>query len=48
MVIYYYPNVIGDSLRPEYRGIIWEEEPGYYDAWTKGKTGFPIVDAAMR
>ena len=46
--MYFYPNVIGDSFRPEYRNVVWEDNLVYFEAWKKGLTGFPIVDAAMR
>lgn len=29
-------------------GIKWRQDPLAFSAWKKGKTGFPIVDAAMR
>ncbi|KAF2454691.1 CDP photolyase [Lineolata rhizophorae] len=32
----------------EYTNIEWEYNNDHFDAWCKGKTGFPIVDAAMR
>ena len=39
------------AFRPEYDAIAWErgqhaEAP--FQAWCEGRTGFPIVDAAMR
>ncbi|KAH0847841.1 Deoxyribodipyrimidine photo-lyase [Fonsecaea pedrosoi] len=32
----------------EYSNIEWEYDMEQFDKWTQGKTGFPIVDAAMR
>ncbi|KOS17429.1 Deoxyribodipyrimidine photo-lyase [Escovopsis weberi] len=35
-------------FKAEYSGINWSYDMSQFDAWTKGMTGFPIVDAAMR
>lgn len=32
----------------EYTNIEWEYSDAHFRAWTEGKTGYPIVDAAMR
>ena len=35
-------------FKPEYSDIAWEYDMDQFTRWTEGKTGFPIVDAAMR
>lgn len=35
-------------FKPEYSNIEWSYDKDEFNAWTQGKTGFPIVDAAMR
>ena len=35
-------------LRPEFQRFEWREDASGFDAWRKGLTGFPIVDAGMR
>ena len=35
-------------FKPEYSNIRWEYNTEHFNAWCEGKTGFPIVDAAMR
>ncbi|CAN8101181.1 unnamed protein product [Discula destructiva] len=35
-------------FKPEYSNIEWSYDKGHFEAWAKGRTGFPIVDAAMR
>jgi deoxyribodipyrimidine photo-lyase len=46
---YYFPRVLqGKSLKEDYDKIKWENNHKIFDAWTKGKTGFPAVDAGMR
>jgi len=48
MVFYFYPNQNEEPLNDKYRELNWVNDENYIDAWTKGRTGFPIVDAAMR
>lgn len=40
------PEVARKDFRP--RGDTWNHDPQAYEAWTRGKTGYPVVDAAMR
>ena len=35
-------------FKPEYTNIEWEYDMEKFEAWCKGRTGYPIVDAAMR
>lgn len=40
----------GESFRPEYDRIAWEQGPPArerFAAWCEGRTGYPLVDAAM-
>ncbi len=34
--------------QPRYRQLEWEEDADALDAWRQGRTGYPVVDAAMR
>ncbi len=43
-----FPHVEKESFKPETRALKWENRDDYFEAWKAGKTGFPIVDAAMR
>lgn len=41
----------GASCKPEYDALRWESGPlaqAHFDAWREGRTGYPLVDAAMR
>ncbi len=38
----------GEAYQAETQHIAWHFEQKQYDAWVEGRTGFPIVDAAMR
>ncbi|KAK5631706.1 hypothetical protein RRF57_007420 [Xylaria bambusicola] len=35
-------------FKPEYSNIEWSYNASHFVAWCEGRTGFPIVDAAMR
>jgi len=43
-----FPHVIERSFRPEYDRIEWPGTDEHFQAWCEGRTGYPIVDAAMR
>ena len=37
-----------EPLRREFRGFPWSDDEASFRAWTRGATGYPIVDAGMR
>jgi deoxyribodipyrimidine photo-lyase len=39
--------VIGHAFKREYDRIVWDDDPGLFAAWCEGRTGYPLVDAAM-
>lgn len=43
-----FPHVATGAFRPQYDALEWENDDGLFDAWREGRTGYPIVDAAMR
>lgn len=46
---YYYPDVLkGKNFQTKWKHIKWKRSKNEFDAWCKGITGFPIVDAGMR
>jgi deoxyribodipyrimidine photo-lyase len=50
-VMHHHPHAMTGAFRPEYDAIRWEEGPhadALFAAWREGRTGFPLVDAAMR
>jgi len=47
-VAYSFPHVFGNAFHKKYDGIAWQKDRKLFNAWCKGKTGFPIVDAGMR
>lgn len=38
----------GASFVPAFDHLPWDNDPALLQAWTQGRTGYPIVDAAMR
>jgi deoxyribodipyrimidine photo-lyase len=45
-----FPRVAQGSFKPEYDAIVWEQgahAKALFAAWCEGRTGYPIVDAAM-
>lgn len=47
-IAFNYPSVFGKELKEKYRKLKWAYDKEKFNAWCKGKTGFPIVDAGMR
>ena len=46
-----FPHVDGHAFRPAYDAIRWEQgahAEALFTAWCEGRTGYPIVDAAMQ
>ncbi|MBN9690859.1 MAG: deoxyribodipyrimidine photo-lyase [Verrucomicrobia bacterium] len=43
-----FPRVATGNFRPEYDQLEWSGTDEQFQAWCAGRTGFPIVDAAMR
>jgi deoxyribodipyrimidine photo-lyase len=45
-----FPHVAERSFKPAYDAIVWEQGPAaeaLFRAWCEGRTGYPLVDAAM-
>ena len=43
-----HPDLTENPLRPEFADFPWRDDPERLNAWRKGQTGYPIVDAGMR
>ncbi|HJV28555.1 MAG TPA: deoxyribodipyrimidine photo-lyase [Aromatoleum sp.] len=48
MILWHHPRVVDACFRPEYDRIAWDDAPELFAAWCEGRTGYPLVDAAMR
>lgn len=48
-IIFHYPRVsMRKSFNEKYDQVEWRDDEEDFVAWTKGETGFPIIDAAMK
>ena len=47
-LLWHFPHVVDGAFRPAYDRIEWETNQTHFEAWCKGETGYPIVDAGMR
>ncbi len=47
-VAFNFPEAMDRPFRREYRHLEYRDDPAALAAWIAGKTGFPIIDAAMR
>lgn len=43
-----WPEAARQAFRPEYVDLPWSEDEEAFEAWREGRTGYPVVDAAMR
>jgi deoxyribodipyrimidine photo-lyase len=49
-VLFHHPHVVGAAFKPAYDAIRWEHGKHaevLFAAWCHGRTGYPLVDAAM-
>ena len=42
------PGSAGDEAQQSWRGFPWRDDEKELELWTRGETGFPLVDAGMR
>ncbi len=47
-LLHHFPHTPHEPLRPAYKTFPWLKNPNHLEAWKKGKTGYPIVDAGMQ
>ncbi|MBQ3358512.1 MAG: deoxyribodipyrimidine photo-lyase [Microbacterium sp.] len=47
--LFHFPDLATKNLRPEFDAFPWPRlKPSHLDAWQRGETGVPLVDAGMR
>ncbi len=49
-ILHHHPRVVKQSFKPAYDAIEWETDSDaqqLFAAWCEGRTGYPLVDAAM-
>jgi deoxyribodipyrimidine photo-lyase len=47
MILREHPHVTTGAFRREYDSLAWDDNTGAFAAWCEGRTGYPLVDAAM-
>ena len=47
-ILHHNPRVVDGAFKPEYNAIAWSNHHEKFAAWCEGRTGYPLVDAAMR
>lgn len=48
-LLFHFPNLVkGDNFQTKYQLAQWPGSDEAFNAWAQGRTGYPIVDAAMR
>lgn len=47
-VMYFFPELAAGPYRRPFQDFPWDDNEEHFQAWCEGRTGYPIVDAAMR
>jgi len=47
MILHCFPHVEFHAFKRRYDSIAWSEREDHFQAWCEGKTGYPLIDAAM-
>ncbi len=47
-LLYHFPDLPHRNFQPRFDAFPWRSDEAAFTAWTKGRTGYPIVDAGMR
>ena len=47
-ILYHHPHAATSAFRPEYDAIQWPNDKALFSAWCEARTGYPIIDAAMK
>ena len=50
-ILFHHPGVVGHAFKPEFDAVAWAQgaqADADFAAWCEGRTGYPLVDAAMQ
>jgi deoxyribodipyrimidine photo-lyase len=47
-LLFHHGNLAERNFRPEFDVFPWTDDDGALEAWRRGRTGYPIVDAGLR
>ena len=48
MLLARYPHTTQHAFQAKFDALAWPNPPGHFQAWCEARTGYPIVDAALR
>jgi len=46
-ILYHFPHVEHANFKTQYNKLQWSNNEKHFELWTKGQTGYPLVDAGM-
>ena len=47
-VLWHHPHAATRAFKERYDAVAWRDDPELFAAWSGARTGYPVVDAAMR
>ncbi len=47
-LLFHWPSIATENWKPQFDAFPWKDDTAAFTAWTRGETGYPIVDAGMR
>ncbi|WP_417773855.1 cryptochrome/photolyase family protein [Stappia sp.] len=47
-LLFHFPTLDRQNFQPRFDGFPWKRDAGAFAAWTRGRTGYPLVDAGLR
>jgi len=47
-ILHHHPRVVGHAFKPAYDALPFPNDKSLFAAWCEARTGYPLVDAAMR
>ena len=47
-ILWHHPRVVTQCFKPAFDALYWDDAPDLFAAWCAGRTGYPLIDAAMR
>lgn len=47
-LLFYNPKLATENFNPNYESMAWDHDDQAFEAWSRGQTGYPFVDAGMR
>jgi deoxyribodipyrimidine photo-lyase len=48
MILFQHPHVVDRAFKAEFDALEFDNDPSLFAAWCDARTGYPLVDAAMR